>query len=49
MQKLRLDLQTVDVQSFPTTLGTEALLEIGVTNTLCGSCLGGSWCVCETR
>lgn len=53
MHKLKLDLEMVDVLSFPTTPDTEALvlgakLRLGVTNTLCGpTCQGGSVC-CET-
>jgi len=53
MPKLKLQLETVDVLSFPTTpqinaqlLG--ARLREGVTNTICGpTCQGGSVC-CET-
>ncbi len=53
MQKLKLDLETVDVLSFPTTPQTDArllgaMLRQGVTISLCGpTCQGGSVC-CET-
>lgn len=52
MQKQRLDLESVDVQSFATTPETTEMLNmglrVGVTNTLCGpTCQGGSVC-CET-
>jgi len=53
MQKLKLDLETVDVESFPTTPEIKALpgtvLAAMYTRTaVCGSCQGTSVC-CETR
>jgi hypothetical protein len=52
MQKLKLDLETISVASFPTTVDAEAVLRAApramVTNTICGpTCRGTSVC-CET-
>jgi hypothetical protein len=52
MQKLKLDPETVDVQSFPTTPQIEALTgtvhaEMRTRTAVCGTCEGTSVC-CET-
>jgi hypothetical protein len=52
MKKLKLDLDTIEVLSFPTTASAEAMEgtvhAAGVTISLCGkTCRGGSVC-CET-